>query len=36
LKEPFTEENRMLTPSQKVVRHLVKEKYKKEIDALYQ
>lgn len=35
LKEPFTEENRMLTPSQKVVRHLVKEKYKKEIDALY-
>jgi len=36
LKEPFTEENRMLTPSQKVVRHLVKEKYKKEIDSLYQ
>jgi long-chain acyl-CoA synthetase len=33
--EGFTMENEMLTPSFKVRRHIVKEKYGKALDALY-
>jgi long-chain acyl-CoA synthetase len=33
--EPFTVENQQLTPSIKIRRHVVKEKYGERLDALY-
>lgn len=33
--EPFTVENQMLTPSIKIRRHVIKEKYGERLDALY-
>ena len=33
--EPFTVDNEMLTPSIKIRRHVIKEKYGERLDALY-
>jgi long-chain acyl-CoA synthetase len=33
--EPFTTENAMMTPSLKIRRHVIREKYGDKLDALY-